>query len=74
LAICHLLWLIGIFFSRFGMLYQEKSGNSVSDPRRQSGAELAHVAFAHLVTDGKGPMLRFLKSFRQKYRRKIWRF
>jgi hypothetical protein len=26
-AIWYILWLFGIFFPRFGMLYQEKSGN-----------------------------------------------
>jgi hypothetical protein len=27
MAILYILWLFGIIFSRFGMLYQEKFGN-----------------------------------------------
>jgi hypothetical protein len=28
---CYILWFFGIFFSRFGTLYQEKSGNPDCD-------------------------------------------
>jgi hypothetical protein len=28
------LWLFGMYFSRFGMLYQEKSGNPAPEERR----------------------------------------
>jgi hypothetical protein len=32
MAIWYSLWLFGIFPPNFGMLYQEKSGNPVSEP------------------------------------------
>jgi hypothetical protein len=41
MVIWYIVWLFGIFSPRFGMLYQQKSGNPVN-PRAVFGLELAN--------------------------------
>jgi hypothetical protein len=46
--ICYSSWLFSIFFSRFGILYQEKSGNPVSKNDSKDGIAASEVANARL--------------------------